>query len=493
MQVRGRQRLAGDLLERDGESRQRRLVDRQPGGKCVAAEPAHEPWRALGHEIEPVAQVETGDRAAGTPELAAGASREDDGRPVVAILQPRRDNADDALMPFGSIHAKRERVGIGRSLDRCQIGQRFVPHRSLDFATLAVQRVELRGQRRGLVGRAREQAANAERHVGQPAGGIQTRSGDEAQIEPRRARDIAPRHVEDRSQTGMRAPAANARQPLRDQNAVHEIEPHDVGDGAERDEIEQCAEVRLARLDERTALTQTRPQRGQHEEHHADAGNVLRRIRAAGLIRIDDDRLGKRRARQVVIGDENVDAARFRGCNAFDAADAVVHRDDQLRAAVRGKRDDFGRQPITELEAIRYDEIRLRTERAQTLERNRAGGRAVCVVIGDDDDAFTAVDCGDQAIDGGVDVGERGEARQRVEPAFEIVHRRDSARRIDAREHRRNAAVQQCLNMRWNRAPNDRNRHSSTGAGISSERLRNRDVTRASPDGRLARHVTAAP
>ena len=210
------------------------------------------------------------------------------------------------------------------------------------------------------------------------------------------------------------------------------------------------------------------------------------------MIRIDDDRLGKRRARQVVIGDENVDAARFRGSNAFDAADAVVHRDDQLRAAVRGKRDDFGRQAITELEAIRYDEIRLRTERAQTLERNRAGGRTVCVVIGDDDDAFAAVDCGDQAIDGGVDIREPGEARQRVEPAVEIVHRSDPARRVDAREHRRNAAVEQRLNMRRNRAPNDRD-HSSTGAGISSERLRNRDVTRASPDGRFARHVTAAP
>ena len=138
----------------------------------MAAEPSHEARRALGHEIEPVPQVEPGDRAAGTAELASGASREDDGRPVVAILQARRDDADDALMPFGSIDAKRERVGVGRSLDRCQIGQRFVLHRSLDLATLAVQRVEFRGQRRGLVGRAREQAANAERHVGQPAGGI---------------------------------------------------------------------------------------------------------------------------------------------------------------------------------------------------------------------------------------------------------------------------------------------------------------------------------
>ena len=55
------------------------------------------------------------------------------------------------------------------------------------------------------------------------------------------------------------------------------IEAHDVGDGAQRDEIEQGAEIGLAAIGERAALAQQRPSGQQHVEHHADAGQVLAR------------------------------------------------------------------------------------------------------------------------------------------------------------------------------------------------------------------------
>ena len=64
------------------------------------------------------------------------------------------------------------------------------------------------------------------------------------------------------------------------------VEPHDVGDGAERDEVEQRAEVGLRpRREARRAARSRARSREQHVEHHADAGEVLAREAAARLVR----------------------------------------------------------------------------------------------------------------------------------------------------------------------------------------------------------------
>ena len=74
------------------------------------------------------------------------------------------------------------------------------------------------------------------------------------------------------------------RKPLLDEDAVRLVEAHDVGDGAERHEVEQRREIRpVAR--ERAGFAQLRARGGEHVEHHADAGDVLARKRAAGLVR----------------------------------------------------------------------------------------------------------------------------------------------------------------------------------------------------------------
>ena len=119
--------------------------------------------------------------------------------------------------------------------------------------------------------------------------------------------------------------------------AVEPDQRHDVGDGAERDEIEQRAEVRLRACDESTPLAQMRAQRAQHVEHHTDAGEVLRRKRAARLVRIDDHRRRRKRiARQVVIGDQHLDARGGGRTHPVDACDAVVDRDEETRPPARG-------------------------------------------------------------------------------------------------------------------------------------------------------------
>jgi hypothetical protein len=83
--------------------------------------------------------------------------------------------------------------------------------------------------------------------------------------------------AEQRGDAGLHAAGAHPLQTLRDQAAVVGVEPDDVGDGAERDQVEQRVEARLVLGRERAAPAQLAAQREQHVEHHADAREALAR------------------------------------------------------------------------------------------------------------------------------------------------------------------------------------------------------------------------
>ena len=102
-------------------------------------------------------------------------------------------------------------------------------------------------------------------------------------------RGSRPATREQRGDAGLHAAGADPLQALRDQAAVVAVEPHDVGDGAERDQVEQGVEPRLLGDAELAARAQLGAQRQQHVEGDADAGQVLAREGAAGLVRVDDD------------------------------------------------------------------------------------------------------------------------------------------------------------------------------------------------------------
>ena len=96
--------------------------------------------------------------------------------------------------------------------------------------------------RAGVVG---EQAFDAERHVRQPPGGVDARADREAEVEAAGARRVAPGRREQRRDARLHAAGADALQALRDEAAVVGVEPHHVGHGAERDQVEQRVEPGL--------------------------------------------------------------------------------------------------------------------------------------------------------------------------------------------------------------------------------------------------------
>ena len=134
-----------------------------------------------------------------------------------------------------------------------------------------------------------EQAFDAERHVGQPPGRIEPRAEGEAEVDRRwPGAGRAPAAANSAAMPGCIRPARIRFRPWATRRRLLRVEPDDIGDGAERDQVEQRIEPRLVGRRELAALAQLGAQRQQHVESDADAGQLLAREAAAGLARIDD-------------------------------------------------------------------------------------------------------------------------------------------------------------------------------------------------------------
>ncbi len=273
-----------------------------------------------------------------------------------AILDPSGEDADDALVPARVIQAD-ARALAHRELCHQLIGLRL--HVAFDRAARAIEIVQLPGDLEGAPAILRYQALDPQAHVGQTPGGVQPRPEQKSEIESARARGIVAGNGKERAHAFLHAARADAPQALGNQDAIVEIERHDVGDRAQGDQIEHIAQIRFRLAREPSTLAQLGAQGKHHVEHHADAREALARKRAAGLVGIDDGRCARElRTRQMVVGDDHG----FR---------------------LRRERDDLRGQPVAELEAVGDEKADVRAEGRKRAHAHRAGGRAVAIVIGD--------------------------------------------------------------------------------------------------------------
>ena len=348
------------------------------------------------------------------------------------LLDARRDEADHALVPV--LVEQADRV---RRLDRAgiELRQRVELHVALDVAPLAVELVELPRQFQRALEAVGRQALDADRHVGQSPGRVDAGADREAEVHGAGRPRVLAGDLEQRRHPGMQSPVADPLQPLRDENPVVAVEPHDVCDRAERDEVEQRVEPRLRGRREAPAGAQFRAQRQQNVEHHADARQVLARKAAARLVRIDDARgVRQHRPGQVMVGDEHGDAEFVGPRHAVDTGDAVVDGDDQVGRPLRGEFDDFRRQPVAVLESIRDEVVDVRAHCPQAAQPDRAGGRAVAVVVGDDQQPRVGLDRIGEQERGLAHMRQRGRRHQPVDQQLKVVGARDPARGQHARQ-----------------------------------------------------------
>ena len=213
---------------------ERGLAQRHAGRHGVAAALDQQ---ALGHGApHRAADIDAGDRAARAGADAARLERNGKCRPAEFLLQPRGDETDDAGMPAfrgGDHHrallldAERgHRLGFG-------LRQRF----QLDRLALAIEPVELGGDLRRLDRIVFEQQPHAEIGAADAAAGIDARAEQKAEM-PGFGRAGQPRHIHQADMPGALAPAQRD-QTLGDEGAVEPDQRHHVGDGAERDVVEE--------------------------------------------------------------------------------------------------------------------------------------------------------------------------------------------------------------------------------------------------------------
>ena len=97
---------------------------------------------------------------------------------MVALTHPTRDDPDDALMPVLLVDADRHVVANLA----VQHAGRFVDHAGFDVAALTVDPVQPLGKGPGRAVVVRQEALNANGHILEPAGGVESWTDGEAKI-----------------------------------------------------------------------------------------------------------------------------------------------------------------------------------------------------------------------------------------------------------------------------------------------------------------------
>ena len=155
---------------------------------------------------------------------------------MVFFLQSSGDDADDALVKF-VVHDADAVVRV--HVERGDVDFGFLAHLLFNRFSLVVHFVQCLRELLGFVRRIAQQTANAERHVVQASSRVQSWAEGKTKIEGGGFGEIASGDLQQRADARRHFALPYAAQALRDQNAVVVIEFDHVGDGAERDEIEQ--------------------------------------------------------------------------------------------------------------------------------------------------------------------------------------------------------------------------------------------------------------
>ena len=382
--------------------------------------------------------------------------------------QPRSDDSNHAGVPPGRGDHEAAAL-LRRAQFRCHFNG-FARNSGLQLLPLGVGLVELVGQRAGLAQILREQQPDADRGVVEPPRRVDAR----AKPEPHVACADLTRQLSHRFQCQHAGPSA-ARQLAQaevDQHTIRPGERHHVGDGAERDQIELLAQVRLrSRGTEPALLAQPLPQREQEVKRDADRRKLAPGERAARLVRIQNrDRARQVLRGRVVIDHDHVEPEPRRRVDFSDRGHTAVGADHQPRAA---RRQFFQRLDV---EAVPFDEplwhveVDAAAEPPQDRNEQRRAGHAVDVVVPVNTDLFTRGQGPLQPRDGGLDALEPEWIRQLIEPRLEKPLRRQSLPVTARPQH-----------------PSDRRRHADGSREPCTllDRLARRPVAELPPHPRL--------
>jgi len=230
----------------------------------------------------------------------------------------------------------------------------------------------------------------------------------------------------------------------RDQDTVVVVERHEIGDCAQRDEVQLRVHGSAGGVGiEYAAVAQQSTERCKHVESNTDTGQSLAGKGLAGKVGINHDFCIRQRfARQMMIGNDHLHAEFARPGDAFEAGYTVVDGHQQLRAGRSGLFGKPRRQAVTQPKAVRHHEVDLATaEQAKPADHQCGSGGAVCIEVADDNDRFIPTPGFNKPF--GSDQGRRQPAhRQQCRQRRFELRRRHIARCEDPSESRMQAVGQ---------------------------------------------------
>ena len=320
-QVVRRQAIVGPGRHRLPERRDPRSLHRQAGRHPMAAE--SDQVRRAG--VERAQDVERRNAAARAVRLVA-VRAEDDRRTMVRVDQFRRDDADDAAVPALPRHDQHgPRADVRVVLDQAlRLGD--------DGAFLGlpalVLRVQLRRQPPRLVEHAvvgRQQQPQGDVRRAHAPGRVHARRDDERHVIAVNRLAAEARRLDERPQAGLvRAARQQVEAEARD-DAVLAEHGHDVGQRADRGQLEEPRQPLV--------LARAAAERLHQLQRHADTRQVLvgirRSPRASGLMTASA--CGSVGVGLVMVGHDQIDAQFARPDGSLHPADPAVHRDDEAQ------------------------------------------------------------------------------------------------------------------------------------------------------------------
>ncbi|OPZ90427.1 MAG: hypothetical protein BWY73_01322 [candidate division TA06 bacterium ADurb.Bin417] len=354
-------------------------------------------------------KVEAGDRPAAALGLA-GRDGEDDGRLAVTFGQFAGHDADHAQVPVAASQDQ-DRLAVQPGvLDGPGCLVEDPAFQLLPFPVVIIQG---RGDQAAFLGIAGGKQFQGQVGAVQPAGRVQPGSDD-----------IADRLGADRFRpdSGAGAELAEGGPPAATQLAQSEpgqdaafaLKRGEVGDAAGRHQVQVLLGQGLG-LAGRVGRVQRHGQGPGQLEGHADPGEAPEFILAAQL-RVDDRDFRRHLfARQVVVGDDDVQPESDGLPDRLGRTAAAVDRYHQRYSAFPGRPQRSEVQPVTFFHPVGQVGLHLQAGSAQEEGEQGGGGDSVGVVITVNQDLFAVADGRFQPFDGRLHPGQFHRVGQRPE------------------------------------------------------------------------------
>ena len=412
------------------ELRQVGFPDGQAGSHCMTSELLHQVGMCRRQRFQCIFQVNPGYRTSGPLEQTFTGRGKYDYRPVDPLFYPAGQHADYALAPARIKQAYAEGqltlLQFGY-IEQIRLG--LFLHFGLELFSLLVEFIQLQRQGNGAGKIVREQAFDAQPHVGHAAGRVQPRT----QLKPEVGGSNLLRRPAGSPDQGhdalATAPRPDTPQALVNQDTVVVVQLHHVGNSAQRHQVQQCREVRrLNALRSKPAcMLQPGPDCQQHVKHDAHTGNTLAWEPVAGLVRVDDDGGGRKLpARQMMIRNQDIHSRAPGEIDAGHTGNTVVHGHQEVGVELQGLARHVDTQAISVLYPVRNHVDDLPgAQHGQPAQGHGAGRCSVCVIIRHDQDFFIVAN--------GIDK----QSRRRVK-IFQFVERQQVGQRIIQFPMRRN-------------------------------------------------------